>query len=496
MKFISKFLFALAVLSAITTAMETGRPLPLQVILDRQTKATDWGKNEIFYLDRQHVKCAKDEALQGFQLTRPKKELLAYKYACRNIGKGDSYETKTKLNAVNDKNLKKSANFLDRHHPKCKPGYGIQKFALGRDDMQIYYKYTCVKVDCESKIHTKKTKKTIDGGFETIYLDRQGVNVLTDEIITGFRLHSHEGKFWYEVNFCRLNYHMPKPIIIPPPKKPFFEPGEVCYKAISGFATENAGRSCPKGYHCGENLPPPMESEHCEIIKGKKMCKKYKIDYIRPTGVGLTCVPDKKKPIFAKYGQVCRENFPMSVPRICEPPLVCGQKVPPPGQIFMTGIPDRCYHRSETEEPRYLDYGDECHDTLNTGGSQTLCPPGSTCRMRETKKGALIMYGGPFCEPNIKPIPQVYIPVNGRCDFKGRNAQCTKGTTCTKTKKGSFCFIVKKIRKPDPIRCCGFDYKPIPQIIKIDKKIIEPVCAGCGYKPYITYDVKLGKTKK
>merc|ERR1711988_241060 len=144
-------------------------------------------------------------------------------------------------------------------------------------------------------------------------------------------------------------------------------------------------------------------------------------------------------------GQVCRENFPMSVPRICEPPLVCGQKVPPPGQIFMTGIPDRCYHRSETEEPRYLDYGDECHDTLNTGGSQTLCPPGSTCR---------------------------------------------------KTKKGSFCFIVKKIRKPDPIRCCGFDYKPIPQIIKIDKKIIEPVCAGCGYKPYITYDVKLGKTKK
>merc|ERR1711908_108357 len=171
MKLITKFLFALVVLSAITTAMETGRPKPFKVFLDRINGGTNWGENEIHYLDRQHVKCAKDEALQGFQLTRPKKDLFAYKYACSNIGKGDSYEAETKLNAV-DKNLKKSAHYLDRHHPKCKAGYGIQSFRLGRGkNNQINYKYKCVKVDCEAKIHTKKTKQTIDGGKETIYLD-------------------------------------------------------------------------------------------------------------------------------------------------------------------------------------------------------------------------------------------------------------------------------------------------------------------------------------
>merc|ERR1711908_206147 len=116
---------------------------------------------------------------------------------------------------------------------------------------------------------------------------------MSDEIITGFRLLSHGGKFSYEVNFCRLNFHMPKPIVIPEPKKPFFEKGEICYQAIPGFRERNAGRSCPKGTHCGEEELPTFESEHCEIVNGKKTCKKYVQQMISKSGAGLTCVPDK-----------------------------------------------------------------------------------------------------------------------------------------------------------------------------------------------------------
>jgi len=218
MKLITNFLFALAVLSAITNSMQRSRrPLPTEVTLGRRTEAKDWGKNNIFFLDRQHVNCNQGEALQGFHLVRPTPEQLAYEFTCKHLGedKRVAYEDKTPWNDVGGTH-EKSANYLDRHYPQCKEGYAIQNFRMGRNGDKINYIYTCVRVKC-GPTQTKQTDQTPDGGFETIYLDRQTVKVMSDEVITGFKLNNSGGKNNYTINFCQLEWGKPIEPIRPPP---------------------------------------------------------------------------------------------------------------------------------------------------------------------------------------------------------------------------------------------------------------------------------------
>jgi hypothetical protein len=199
-----KFLFVSIAFLFLANISLTKSKNPIAVF-DKRTPPNDWGRNNIFYLDRHDVACGNQEALQGFRLFRPQGNQLNYKYVCKSrdqsISPNDTYQSNTGWNQT-ARNKSRSANYLDRHNVQCKAGYALQRFRLGRNGNNINYNFSCVKVDCEA-IQTMQTGKSADGGFETIYLDRQDVRVKTNEVLTGFKLNSNGG-FWYTVNYCKL----------------------------------------------------------------------------------------------------------------------------------------------------------------------------------------------------------------------------------------------------------------------------------------------------
>lgn len=173
---------------------------------NRSTTENDWGNNNIFYLDRHDIKCNANEALQGFKLDRPSSNKLAYKYACKSgssLISGKTYNDLTPLNNVAS-NRERSANYLDRHNVKCKNGYALQSFGLARKgNTKIYYTYRCVQVSCDSE-KTLTTNESSNGGYETVYLDRQDIRLQTDQVMVGFLLISERGQFYYRITYCTL----------------------------------------------------------------------------------------------------------------------------------------------------------------------------------------------------------------------------------------------------------------------------------------------------
>lgn len=223
--FLKKFIFSITLLSLISLSFSqfNKNDENTTATFNKRTPKNDWGKNNIFYLDRHSVNCSAGEALQGFRLFRPKNKLLSYKYVCQpripEISTKDAYNASTNLNATAG-NKKRSANYLDRHYVNCKNGYALQQFKLGRKKNKINYEYRCVKVNC-GPVQKYYTNPTSDGGFETVYLDRQDVRVRKSQVITGFKLISKGGRFKYRVNFCPLK-PAPKKTVKPndSPKNP------------------------------------------------------------------------------------------------------------------------------------------------------------------------------------------------------------------------------------------------------------------------------------
>jgi len=191
---------------------------------NKRTTTQEWGNNNIFWLDRHDVKCGAQEALQGFKLYRPSTNSLSYKYVCKAknpsiLAKTYTYQTKENSTAFWKS---KSANYLDRHDVKCVNNYALQSFKLVRNGNNIQYKFRCVKVECQSR-KSFETRKSSDGGYETVYLDRQDVRVKVNEVLVGFKLISKGGRFSYLVTYCELKPpvdNTPKPVIKPVIKLP------------------------------------------------------------------------------------------------------------------------------------------------------------------------------------------------------------------------------------------------------------------------------------
>lgn len=231
---------------------------------NRKTTPDDWGRNNIFYLDRQNVECNPTEALQGFKLYRPTSNQLAYNYACiqNSLVKSDTYyNDKTPLNIVGG-NHSKSAHYLDRHRLQCKDGYALQRFQLKRDGNNIYYSYKCISVNCGEKKNFE-TPRTSDGGYETIYLDRQDVRVRTNEVITGFKLFSKEGHFYYEVNYCVLTAP-----VAPIPEK------QTDPKPVNPTPTLSAKEK--RQNFCKNNcvFNPNGQKKKCKLTSGEFICRR------------------------------------------------------------------------------------------------------------------------------------------------------------------------------------------------------------------------------
>ena len=109
----------------------------------KYTKSNDWGSGNMIYLDRHKVDCGK-RPISDFQLRRPSKKKLQYKYRCSNRNAaGDCRNTATKWNTPS-----KSTIYLDRHDVKCKPSEVLTKFRLRHNGKsgsakKIRYDYTC-----------------------------------------------------------------------------------------------------------------------------------------------------------------------------------------------------------------------------------------------------------------------------------------------------------------------------------------------------------------
>lgn len=194
------------------------------VNLNQSTPDQDWGDGAIFYLDRHDVDCKK-AALQGFHLRRPNDRSLSYAFACSSSKaiKQNVVQKETPWNSTNDDD-KKSAHYLDRHEVKCDNKYALQKFALVRDGNRIQYKYRCVEANCVD-VQNQVTPETDAGNYNTVFLDRQKIQVSSDRLLVGFKLNTrHEKSFFssksfysYTLTTCKIvENEAPAPVPVAP----------------------------------------------------------------------------------------------------------------------------------------------------------------------------------------------------------------------------------------------------------------------------------------
>ena len=166
------------------------------ISLNRKSRKQSYGGGNIYYLDRQNVSCPAKTALDGFKLYRPSGSTLAYKFSCRTkcsgIKSGKTYKAKTKPSFIS-RNKKRSANYLDRHYVRCKVGYALRQFRMGRSGSKIFYNYICTAVTCKSR-PTTFTRWRISGKNQIKYLDRQNVRMQSHHVITGFKLEARNNK--------------------------------------------------------------------------------------------------------------------------------------------------------------------------------------------------------------------------------------------------------------------------------------------------------------
>ena len=154
----------------------------------KNTKDNDWGNGNSIYLDRHRLNCGKG-GIQRFQLKRPSKTKLDYKYTC--VPGVNASQSGYKYTASNDWG-NGNMIYLDRHKVNCgkKP---ISDFQLKRPaGNKIQYKYRCSNRNAAGDCRDTATKWNTPSS-STIYLDRHNVQCKPNEALTKFRLR-HNGK--------------------------------------------------------------------------------------------------------------------------------------------------------------------------------------------------------------------------------------------------------------------------------------------------------------
>jgi hypothetical protein len=245
---------------------------------NRATTKYTWGNNNIYFLVLHDINCNANEALQGFKLDRPSSTEIAYKYACKvgsSLISGKTYDKQTPPNDVAS-NRERSANYLDRHNVKCKNGYALQRFKLNRAGYKISYSYRCVQVSCDSE-KTFTTNETSNGGYETIYLDRQDIRLKTDQVMVGFRLISERGQFYYSITYCTLKQSAVPAIVSNP----------IIPAVVKKVSNQIKGKM-----FCSTNCQAnPLEKmKKCKLGGKENLCKRCTIkSSIRDAGKKLIC---------------------------------------------------------------------------------------------------------------------------------------------------------------------------------------------------------------
>lgn len=113
---------------------------------DYYKKTSYNGDKNALMLDKHNVECANDDFIRAFHLGRNvEHSRIQYRYHCCNMTgvHKDTYVDSTPWNTEGGGD----ATYLNRHHVKCKLGYGLTKFQLKRDGQGSYrYEFKCAKV--------------------------------------------------------------------------------------------------------------------------------------------------------------------------------------------------------------------------------------------------------------------------------------------------------------------------------------------------------------
>ena len=101
--------------------------------IQRKTPVNSYGAGELIYLDRHRVYCLDGEVLAGFELFRPSKTTISFKYECLSTGKYSGqyidHTTWTK-SADNIFLMNLGANKLSNLPVQCKADFALQGFHL------------------------------------------------------------------------------------------------------------------------------------------------------------------------------------------------------------------------------------------------------------------------------------------------------------------------------------------------------------------------------
>ena len=102
-----------------------------------------------------------------------------------------------------------NAVFLDRHRLNCGASSDVlRRFKLERSGNKIRYKYTCCNLPKATCSFRKvKNSYTVDGGGNSVYLDRQHVSCGARGLLNEFwlRKYSGSGKYRYQYYCCDLS---------------------------------------------------------------------------------------------------------------------------------------------------------------------------------------------------------------------------------------------------------------------------------------------------
>jgi len=99
------------------------------------------GGGNMFFLDRHFLKCSNEHHfITEFRLIRPSKSTIRYNYGCCVLPESkECYNFRTPLNDSGGGNVV----FLDRHKVQCKANYGMTAFKVERSGNKVRYYYEC-----------------------------------------------------------------------------------------------------------------------------------------------------------------------------------------------------------------------------------------------------------------------------------------------------------------------------------------------------------------
>lgn len=191
-------------------------------IFPHTTKLDHYGSGSIFYLDRHHIKVGEGKVLRGFHLWRPNPSSaeFAFEFADaegRSITKQTYYKT-TPQSDISSSGETVSIESLGKHYIKCNDNDMLNGFGLRRSGMQIYFAYSCVKVNgaqCNENTLSQDEVRVPDDG-KIFFWDRAPLLLPEGYGINAFRFRPEikvnkkksppeTRRYWtYDYKFCKI----------------------------------------------------------------------------------------------------------------------------------------------------------------------------------------------------------------------------------------------------------------------------------------------------